>query len=447
MAASSLTPTSLRPDNPPVRQYPIRLLIAAALLGTTLSTWAQNGGEIADKKEDLKELRGRIDSLRKELSASEESRADAADQLKQAERQISEAQRKLLDLQKNQTRLQNTLQDLSRQSREQESTLAQQQSQLERLLYRQYLQGSPDALQLLLNGDDPNQLARDLYYLSAIARTRTELLGDIRNTLKKQKALTEDAKSRAAELAEVEEQQQAQHAELLQQKAERQKILNQIASKVRSQKQEIGALQRDEKRMSNLVERLTKILAAQAEAKAKNEAKARAEALAKAQKPATRTTPAGTREKPEPVPSGPENQHLPSATSGNFARLKGQLRLPARGQIIGRFGAPREGSSTWKGLFIRAGEGSEVKAVANGQVVYAEWMRGFGNLLIVDHGSGYLTVYGNNTSLLKQVGDRVQGGEAVSTVGNSGGNQDSGLYFELRHQGQALDPMKWVSLK
>jgi len=98
-------------------------------------------------------------------------------------------------------------------------------------------------------------------------------------------------------------------------------------------------------------------------------------------------------------------------------------------------------------LFIKAGIGSDVKAVANGRVVFAEWMRGFGNILIVDHGDAYLSIYGNNDSLLKQVGQAVKGGETVATVGNSGGNPDSGLYFELRHQGQPIDPMKWASLK
>jgi len=405
------------------RSLPGAILAGMLLCGWPLVSQGQNASEVADKKEDLKELRGRIESLRKELSASEESRADAADQLKQIEREISQGERKLLNLKRDQTRLQNTLADMARQSRELESTLAQQQGQLEKLLYRQYLQGSPDALQLLLNGDDPNQLARDLYYLSTIAHSRTELLSDVRSTLKKQKTLAAEARSRAAELAEVEAAQKTQQAELLQQRAERQTILSQIASKVKAQKKEIGNLQRDEKRLSNLVDRLTRLLAE------------------RARRPAP---------PPRPAPGGkapPENRHLPTASRGDFARLQGQLRLPARGQVVGRFGAPREGGSTWKGLFIRAGEGSEVKAVANGQVVYAEWMRGFGNLMIIDHGDGYLTVYGNNDSLLKQVGDRVQGGETVSTVGNSGGNQNSGLYFELRHQGKALDPMKWVSLK
>ena len=121
--------------------------------------------------------------------------------------------------------------------------------------------------------------------------------------------------------------------------------------------------------------------------------------------------------------------------------------MPARGVVSNRFGSPRQEGSTWKGLFIRAGAGSEVKAIAGGRVVFADWMRGFGNLLIVDHGSSYLSIYGNNDALLKQLGDTVKGGDTVASVGNSGGNPESGLYFELRHRGQPLDPLKWVNLK
>jgi murein hydrolase activator len=100
-----------------------------------------------------------------------------------------------------------------------------------------------------------------------------------------------------------------------------------------------------------------------------------------------------------------------------------------------------------KGVFIRAPEGQPVRAIAGGQVVYAEWMRGFGNLLILDHGEAYLSIYANNESLLKQVGDVVAGGEAVATTGASGGNEETGLYFEMRHLGRAFDPLRWVKPK
>ncbi len=399
--------------------------------------------EIADKEADLKELRGRIESLRKELASSEEDRADAADRLRESERHISNLQRSLHRLTSQRNELQARLRDLARQSQELETTLGQQQSQLEKLLYRQYLRGNPDSLQLVLNGDDPNQTARDLHYLAAIARSRAELLGEINATLERKKTLAADAKSRAEELAEVEGEQQAQHAELQQQREERKAVLAQVSDRVNKQRREIGSLQHNEKRLSQLIDRLSKLLAARA-AKAAQEAKAAQARTARVAPPPREREGAG---EPAARPREIENHHEPVATSGAFARHKGNLRLPVRGALAGRFGAPREGGGIWKGLFIKAGSGSEVKAVAGGRVVFAEWMRGFGNLLIVDHGDSYLTIYGNNDSLLKQVGDAVKGGETVATVGNSGGNPESGLYFELRHQGQPLDPLKWASLK
>ncbi len=426
-------------------------LLAAALLSVMAlpaissekkpktSTQTASTPEIAEKQADLGELRSRIDNLRKDLNASEENKADAADRLRESDRQISRLQRELHELTAQRSQLQKKLQNLEHQSTELEATLNLQQSQLEKLLYKQYLRGTPDSLQLLLNGDDPNQLARDLHYLSAIALTRAELMGEINATLDRKKALAADAKERADELLEIEAQQQQRHAELEKQRKERKTLYAQISDKVNAQRKEIGNLQQNEKRMTQLIDRLSKILAAQAAAAAAKPKPKPVEDKEPHRKPVPGETP-----RPKPVEA--DNAFEPVA-GGNFVRQKGSLRLPVRGAVSGRFGSAREGGGTWKGLFIRAGAGSEVKAVANGRVVFADWMRGFGNLLIVDHGDSYLSIYGNNDSLLKQVGQNIKGGETIATVGNSGGNPDSGLYFEIRHQGQPVDPMKWASLK
>lgn len=451
----------------------IRPVILAALLVSTLglsnpSAEARTANtkkapagpppEIAEKQADLGELRTRIEGLRKDLSSSEESKADAADHLRESERQISRLQRELMELTTQRNQIEARLKNLEQQSQELGSTLTQQQSQLEKLLYKQYLRGSPDALQLLLNGNDPNQTARDLHYMSAIALSRAELMGEITATLDRKKTLAADAKERADELQEVAAQQQQRHAELQKQREERKKLYAQISDKVNAQRKEIGNLQQNEKRLTQLIDRLAKVLAAQAAQAAKAEAAARAAEVAR-QAEANRNKPkpgsetkepprtAQNTEPPRPRPPEAENRHEPVASDGAFARQRGNLRLPVRGTVLGRFGAARDGGGTWRGLFIKAGNGSEVKAVAGGRVVFADWMRGFGNLLIVDHGDAYLSIYGNNDSLLKQVGQAVKGGETVATVGNSGGNPDSGLYFELRHQGQPIDPMKWASLK
>jgi len=127
-----------------------------------------------------------------------------------------------------------------------------------------------------------------------------------------------------------------------------------------------------------------------------------------------------------------------------FPKMKGKLRLPVTGELANRFGSPREDSTmSWRGLYIRAPQGREIHAVAAGRVVYSDWLRGFGNLLIVDHGSGYMSLYGNAESLFARVGDVVKGGVVIASVGNSGGNAEPGLYFELRYQSKPFDPMTW----
>jgi septal ring factor EnvC (AmiA/AmiB activator) len=426
-----------------------KFLIYTVALGLTLSQPAFAAkakkpptpatAEVAEKQSDLKDLRGQIESLRKDMAAAEGTRADVADQLKDAEREISITQRDLHQLGGQRAGLQATLKDLGAQSRDLENRLNSQQSQLEKLVYRQYLQGNPDALRLLLNGDDPNQLARDLHYLSAIGHARSQLLLEIEATLLRKQALTADTQERAEQLAAVEAKQKEQHGKLVAQREHRKATLEKISAKIASQRREIGSLQRDEKRLAQLIERLAKIIAAKP-----------APRREVARKTAPHATDAEANGTVQGKPSVAEiaNERTPEAMpSGDFARLKGSLRLPTKGAVSNRFGAPRQEGSTWKGLFIRAGTGSEVKAIAGGRVVFADWMRGFGNLLIVDHGDSYLTIYGNNDSLLKQVGDAVRGGDTVASVGNSGGNPESGLYFELRHLGQPLDPLKWVNVK
>ncbi|MDR1709363.1 MAG: peptidoglycan DD-metalloendopeptidase family protein [Candidatus Accumulibacter sp.] len=243
-------------------------------------------------------------------------------------------------------------------------------------------------------------------------------------------------RERAGELSSVEARQREQHARLLTQREERRATLARISSKIAQQRKEIGNLQRDERQLTRLIERLDRIIAAQAAAAA--EARRRAKAQAAARPPG-----GGAANAPEiAVEQTPE-----ALPAGRFAALKGRLRLPVAGTLTNRFGARRQEGSVWKGLFIRAAPGAEVKAIAAGRVVWADWMRGVGNLLIVDHGDGYLSVYGYNDAVLKQVGDAVQGGDAIAAAGNSGGNPESGLYFELRHRGQPIDPLQWVSLR
>jgi len=390
----------------PRRRFASAWLLAGVCAGVASAV-------LAAPADDLRELRGRIEALQKELAHVEESRSEAADALKQSEQAISEANRKLFELGQSQREVNAALAELQAQTRQNQDKLGTQQALLARMLYQQYLAAQPESLKLLLNRDDPNQAARQLYYYGYLARARAEVVSGLRADLDRLSDLARRALDKRNELAAIEAEQVAQRTELQREKRARAQVLATISRQIVKQRREISTLKRDEDRLSRLVQQLARMLAPKKPPVLRNER----------------------------VPDA-------SADSGPFQRLKGKLHLPVRGELANRFGSPRSGGGVlWKGLFILAKTGQEVKAVAAGRVVYADWLRGFGNLLIIDHGDGYMTLYGNNESLLRRVGDAVRGGDAVAAVGASGGNSESGLYFELRHQGKPLDPLAWVLLE
>jgi septal ring factor EnvC (AmiA/AmiB activator) len=297
-----------------------------------------------------------------------------------------------------------------------------QQEMLGRMLRRQYLQGEPDALRLVLARENPNDMARQLQYLAYIARARAQLVNGLRSNLAELDRLTREIAEEAEAIARIAKEQASQKKRLENEKRARAVVLTKVSRDIRAQQQQIRVMQNNENRLTRLIDQLTRLVQQQPQ---------------RTQKP----VPAG---KPRP-----RNDTVPRDSGGGaFAATRGTLSLPARGELGGRFGSPRsDGGITWKGVFIAARGGDDVKAVAGGRVVYADWLRGFGNLLIVDHGDSYMTLYANAEALLKQVGDTIRGGDTIATVGNSGGNAESGLYFEMRHAGKPFDPLSWVKLR
>ena len=330
----------------------------------------------------------------------------------------------------------------------QEGITAQQQRLSERLR-RQYLAGSQDPFKLLFSGADPNIIQRDLFYQGYLARAQAEALKTLRVNLNELEQISEQIRQRDAELSRIAHERQNQRASLVQEQRKRRDLLTSISGKLRVQRREAGVLERDEKRLARVVEELAKVIERQA--REREQAQRREQERAKT---ATREKTPSTPERPTPAARPNASAELSAdagaygSFSGGFAKLKGRLRLPLRGDLIARFGNSRQdGGPNWKGVFIRAAQGTEVKSVAPGRIVFAEWLRGFGNLLIVDHGDQYLSIYGNNESLYKQPGDTVQTGETLATVGNTGGNAETGLYFELRFAGRPFDPLSWAVLR
>jgi septal ring factor EnvC (AmiA/AmiB activator) len=384
----------------------VSLALAALLAG---------GGDAAAQapsEEELQALRGRIERLRKELAAAEGARAEAVDELRESETAISEANRSLRELAAERDRLRGELARITAEAQTVRAALEARQAQLARLVQARYVRRDGGVLQVLLSGDDPQAISRRLVYEHYVSQAQAELIRSARAELARLAELEAAGRAKADERAAVEAKARAERDLLRQKAAERRGVVTRIAGDVRKARRDLDAAQKNEARLARLIQELARAV------------------------------------RPPPRPGAPRPSAPAAPAVGAFGKLKGRLPAPVRGELAVRYGTSQQAASpSQKGVFFRAPEGDEVRAVAAGRVVFADWLRGYGNLLILDHGDDYLSVYANNESVLKRVGDAVHAGDAVATVGASGGNESSGLYFELRHQGRAFDPAPWLRSK
>ena len=405
-------------------------------------------------EQERAELRKKLLTLKEDIGKTEKARGHAADSLAASEAAISNANRSLRELAAEQERTKKRLEKLSVSQEALETAVAQQRNRLEKMLRGQYVGGQDDRVKLLLSGDNPNRIARELRYLGYVSAEQSKAIDILQQNLAAIEANKLDAEEARNALEDIADEQREQKALLEKEKNKRKALLSQLSTQLSSQRKQAGNLSRDEERLSSLVEKLATLIAQQRKAEeeeAKRRARAKAEQKEKlaakgraadksAERPETSPPKAVSKTAPEPDPEPP-----PVSDGSGFASMKGKLKLPVIGELVASFGARRADGPNWKGLFIKAAEGAEVKAIAAGEIIFADWMRGFGNLLVVDHGGQYMTIYGNNQSLLKRPGDKLKAGDVIATVGNSGGNEQSGLYFEMRYQGRAIDPSSWMN--
>ena len=389
--------------------------LAAALFWTTLHAAGPR------EAEDLKALRSRIDSLKAELDQKEATRRESRDALRESERAISDAGRELRSLETESRAAQEELKALTLKQRGLGENLEKEQGALARMLSSRYSAGPPDVLRVALSGSNPNEAARDLYYLGLISRAAARLLAKFRADAAELDKVSQAMREKVTRLEAIESDKRAERQKILAESKARKRVLERLAGDIRAGRREIKGLVADESRLARLVEEIGKVLTAK---------------------------PGAGYARRRGTPTDKVAEGGAAGAEGPFSALRGKLRLPVRGELLSRFGSPRtEGGGSSKGVFIRSTEGQQVLSIAAGRVVFADWMRGFGNLLIVDHGETYLSVYGNNEALLKQPGDAVAAGEPIATVGSTGGSAETGLYFELRYLGKAFDPLRWSSLK
>jgi septal ring factor EnvC (AmiA/AmiB activator) len=375
--------------------------------------------------------------MKQQLAAAEASQADATDALRASESAISNANRRLRELAASRAQAEARIRDLQQHSRATLRNQAEQQRQLGLVLRAQFVGGRTSPWHRLFDGENPNQIGRDQRYLEYVSLAQNSAIGELRSRRDELAALEAESRDRQKELDAIAREEGESRAQLLRQQAAHKQALERASKQIRTQRESIAALERNERRLTGLIDQLSRVLAEQERQRQLGERKA---------KPG----PAPQRQAARPV-AAPESAASAVTTS---VPLTPQLRmaLPVQGEIVARFGSPRRTEAgvdapTWKGLLIQAPQGAEVRAVAGGQVIFSDWLRGFGNLLIVDHGNGVMSVYGNNATLARSAGDRVAQGDVIAEVGNTGGMPQPGLYFEVRHRGRPVDPLQWIAAR
>lgn len=395
----------------PCRPRFAAVLFVLAASGAMAATPAKR----APSEEDLKQLRAKIEKVQSDLTAREESRNEAAEELKASAVAVSEAQRALFGLGQQRKAIEAQLASVTDRERAARDGISRQQALAAKLLRLQYEQGAPDRLRLLLEGRDAATVSRQLAYYGYIQRARASLIVQLRSEDARLAALAGEAASRRDELRDNEKEQAGETRKLERERAAHAQVVARLAGDIAKGRKELGRLKRDEARLTRLVEEISRALA--------------------------------EKSVKEKVPGRKVDQVADASLSSRpFDALKGLLRWPVKGELANRYGASREETAaTWKGLFIRSVSGETVHAVADGRVVYADWLRGFGNLLILDHGKGYMSLYANNEGLLRKVGETVRSGDPIARVGATDVSADSGLYFELRRDGKPFDPLGWMA--
>jgi septal ring factor EnvC (AmiA/AmiB activator) len=456
------------------------LSIATAQAATRPTARSKQKAEAEAQRAGIQQ---KLNALKKDISRTESEKDDAADELADSEEAISDANRSLRELGGEQAATNAKLQDLAAQQERLAKTIALQKQQLAKLLREQYVAGNEDRIKLLLSGDNPNRINRDLQMMAYVSQAQAKLLGSLRTNLAAVEANQAEAQNAKDELEEIAQEQRQQKSLLEKEKTRHASLLANLSSKLVAQRKEANKLEQDAQRMSGLVDRLTRLIREQeiaaaaerkrqqelAAARAKAAAEAKAHALARAKEQQAERErlareaakngkpykpPAPVKEEEPQVAEQPAETPPPAKSaetalaadlpSGAFESLRGRLATPISGTLAARFGAKRADGPAWRGVFIKAPEGTDVRAVGPGRIVYAKWMRGWGNMIIVNHGGEYLSIYGFNETLLKHEGDSVKAGEVIASAGSTGGNGESGLYFELRHLGKPIDPAGWV---
>ncbi|QNP41832.1 murein hydrolase activator EnvC family protein [Lysobacter solisilvae (ex Woo and Kim 2020)] len=397
------------------------LLLAASAAAAGAQETTKNRGDTERRLENVKRELKQVAAERRQI---EGQRGDVSKQLRAADEKVGRSNRVLRDTETRLARDRQSLAQLQQQRADMQGALAGRREELARLLRAAYAQGEAAPLQALLSQDRVADANRVLTYQRYVQADRARRIAQLSTQLRELDALEADILARRNDLDRTRRQQREQLGQLEQDRQSRAALLAQLDDKYQDSRQREQALGRDAKGLEQLLKKL-RAAAARAEAE-RRAAAAKAAREAKRNAGTARATP-----RPPVVASAPPLQ-------------VGGLGWPLSGSLLAGYGRTMPDGRASQGLLIAANAGAPIKAVADGAVVYAEWMTGYGLLLIIDHGNGYMSLYAHNDALLKDVGSSVKRGDAVATVGSSGGHGRPALYFELRRNGQPVNPNTWL---
>jgi septal ring factor EnvC (AmiA/AmiB activator) len=374
------------------------LLFVMTTFGVSLAQEGQ--GELTKVKErELEQVRERISDLKKSMDRSAADRDRLTGELQDVEVAISELRTRIKDIEREQRFTEKKKEALDRDFAEREAHLDRESEQLADQIRAAYMSGSQEKIKLLLNQRDPATLGRLMAYYRYLNDYRAENIAAVMEEIRKLDELRSQIAAESARLDNLAKGRYAELGKLNSAQEERTSLLAGVRQKMTTEGQEVDRLAAQETDLTRLIAELTSILS-----------------------------------------------DYPISSEEPFSKHKGRLTWPVAGTLLHEFGQPRvSGRIKWNGVVLAAPRGREVRAIYHGRVAFADWLAGMGLLVIVDHGEGYMTLYGYNETILKNAGDWVAPGDVIATVGDSGGQQQSSVYFELRRGTSPINPRQWVT--
>ncbi|MDD1506678.1 murein hydrolase activator EnvC family protein [Pseudomonas sp. CNPSo 3701] len=389
----------------------------------------------AETQKQLEAARADVAELKKLLEQLQQEKSGVQKQLKTTETEMGELENQVKGLREELQESEEELKRLDQEKKKLQGARLEQQRLIGIQARAAYQGGRQEYIKLLLNQQNPEKFSRTLTYYDYLAEARMAQLTAFNETLRQLANVEKDISHHQEQLQAQKSELDSRSAKLAEVRKERQLALAKLNKDFSARDQRLKAREQEQAELGRVLKTIEETLARQAR---EAEAQRQRELAAAREKPSTPSTTGKRTESGPLVSSG-------ATYGGPFASAKGKLPWPVNGRLVARYGTPRgeDARTKWDGVLIGAAAGSQVRAVHGGRVVFADWLRGSGLLVILDHGNGYLTLYGHNQSLLKDAGDIVKAGEPIATVGTSGGQDTPALYFAIRQQGRASDPAQW----